>query len=168
MKPKQQLPPATGEGPDVQAYTDLDLDKHIPYRIAHLSNSIRRSTTDRYVRDKDFSGREWRVLAMLGLHGPLTPTQLADLTAMDRATITRAVDRLTELGFCLRQPNQADSRSMWIKLSLDGEQQCSEIIPRLVWSGERCRSLFTKGEQVLLLELLDRLQKALDDGLLMG
>lgn len=146
--------------------TRMDLHAHLPYRLAHLSNLIRRATTDRYVRGMKISAREWRVLGMLGLKGPLTPTQLAELTAMDRATITRASDRLEKLGYCRRIPNEQDSRSFLMILSPEGHRQCEAIIPKMAGSGERCRSVFSAGEQALLLELLDRLQAALDDGLL--
>ena len=144
----------------------MDLHAHLPYRLAHLSNLIRRATTDRYVRGMKISAREWRVLGMLGLKGPLTPTQLAELTAMDRATITRAGDRLEKLGYCRRIPNEQDNRSLLMTLSPEGERQCAAIIPKMARSGERCASVFSAAELALLLELLDRLQASVGDGLL--
>lgn len=151
---------------EVPPTVQVDLHAHLPYRLAHLSNLIRRATTDRYVRGMKISAREWRVLGMLGLKGPLTPTQLAELTAMDRATITRAGDRLEKLGYCRRIPNEQDNRSLLMTLSPEGGRQCAAIIPKMARSGERCRSVFSAGEQALLFELLDRLQTALKDDLL--
>jgi len=151
---------------DVPPIVQMDLHTHLPYRLAHLSNMIRRATTDRYVRGMKISAREWRVLGMLGLKGSLTPTQLAELTAMDPATITRAGDRLEKLGYCRRIPNEQDNRSLLMTLSAEGYRQCTEIIPRMAGSGERCRSVFSAGEQALLFELLDRLQSELESGLL--
>ncbi|MBA2239221.1 MAG: MarR family transcriptional regulator [Lysobacter sp.] len=165
----EQIGQAGDAGPrssDAQGRFQMDLHQHLPYRLAHLSNLLRRATSDCYVRGMKISAREWRVLGMLGLKGPLTPTQLAELTAMDRATITRAGDRLEKLGYCRRIPNEQDNRSFLMTLSPEGDRQCAAIIPKMARSGERCRSVFSAGEQALLLELLDRLQAALDDGLL--
>ncbi len=163
VEPARDTEPRSSDGP---LTVEMDLHSHLPYRLAHLSNLIRRATTDRYVRGMKISAREWRVLGMLGLKGSLTPTQLAELTAMDRATITRAGDRLEKLGYCRRIPNEQDNRSLLMTLSPEGERQCAAIIPKMVRSGERCRAVFSAGEQALLLELLDRLQTALNDGLL--
>ncbi|MDQ3511079.1 MAG: MarR family transcriptional regulator [Pseudomonadota bacterium] len=165
----RQMEQAHDTGPrssDVPPTVQMDLHAHLPYRLAHLSNLIRRATTDRYVRGMKISAREWRVLGMLGLKGSLTPTQLAELTAMDRATITRAGDRLEKLGYCRRIRNEQDNRSLLMTLSPEGERQCAAIIPKMARSGERCRSVFSAGEQALLFELLDRLQTALNDDLL--
>lgn len=106
------------------------------------------------------------MLGMLGLKGPLTPSRLAELTAMDRATITRAGDRLVRLGYCRRIAHGRDNRSRLLTLSAEGERQCAAIIPRMARSGELCRPVFTRAEHLMLLELLDRLQAALADGLL--
>ncbi len=151
---------------DLPSTVPIDLRAHLPYRLAHLSNMMRRATTDCYVRGMKISAREWRVLGMLGLKGSLTPTQLAELTAMDPATITRAGDRLVQLGYCRRIPNDLDNRSLLLTLSPAGHRQCAAIIPKMAGSGDRCRSVFSAGEQALLFELLDRLQRELEGGLL--
>jgi DNA-binding MarR family transcriptional regulator len=165
-KQVERVSDAKAQSSEPEPIVPMDLHAHLPYRLAHLSNLIRRATTDRYVRGMKISAREWRVLGMLGLKGSLTPTQLAELTAMDRATITRAGDRLVKLGYCRRIPNAQDNRSLLMTLSPEGERQCAAIIPKMARSGERCRSVFSAGEQALLFELLDRLQTALTDGLL--
>ncbi len=144
----------------------LDLHEHLPYRLAHLSNLIRRATTDRFVRGTRLSAREWRVLGMLGLKGALAPSRLAALTAMDPATITRAGDRLVKLGYCLRVAHGRDNRSRLLTLTPEGERCCAAIIPRMADSGARCRAVFSRAEHLLLIELLDRLQTALAEGLL--
>lgn len=166
LNPKTNRPHPQGAGDHSPKLPPMDMHSHLPYRLTYLSNLIRRATTDRYVRGMRISAREWRVLGMLGLKGPLTPTELADLTAMDRGTISRAGDRLVKLGYCRRVAHEQDNRSLRLTLSAEGERQCAAIIPRMAHSGERCRSVFSHAEQLLLIELLDRLQAALAEGLL--
>lgn len=139
----------------------VDLELHLPYRLARLSLRIRNATTDRYVRHTGMSAREWRVLGMLGITGSCTPSELANLTGMDRATISRAVARLVKLDCVRRRPNEKDNRSQTIELTPAGDAYCQAIVPRMQHSGEECRSLFSAGEFALLIEFLDRIDSAI-------
>ncbi|KUO52958.1 MAG: hypothetical protein APF82_09245 [Sphingomonadales bacterium BRH_c42] len=142
----------------------MELHAHLPYRLAKLSLRIKNATTDRYVWHTGMSAREWRVLGMLGIVGSRMPSELADLTGMDRATISRATSRLVHLGYVSRLPNQADNRSQTIELTPAGEAYCQAIVPRMEHSGEECRSLFSAGEFALFIEFLDRMDAAIADG----
>lgn len=144
----------------------MELHAHLPYRLAKLSLRIKNATTDRYVRHTGMSAREWRVLGMLGIAGSRTPSELADLTGMDRATISRATSRLMHLGYVNRIPNEADNRSQTIELTPAGEAYCQAIVPRMEHSGEECRSLFSAGEFALFVEFLDRMDAAIADDLI--
>lgn len=142
----------------------MELHAHLPYRLAKLSLRMKNATTDRYVRHTGMSAREWRVLGMLGIAGPRAPSELADLTGMDRATISRATSRLVHLGYISRIPNETDNRSQTIELTLAGEAYCQAIVPRMEHSGEECRSLFSAGEFALFVEFLDRMDAAIATG----
>lgn len=142
----------------------MELHTHLPYRLAKLSLRIKNATTDRYVRHTGMSAREWRVLGMLGIVGPRMPSELADLTGMDRATISRATARLVHLGYVSRIPNETDNRSQTIELTPAGEAYCQAIVPRMEHSGEECRSLFSAGEFALFIEFLDRMDTAIATG----
>lgn len=142
----------------------MDLHTHLPYRLAQISLRIKNSTTDRYVRDTGMSAREWRVLGMLGIMGSRTPSELSELTGMDRATISRATARLVHLDYVRRAPNAADNRSLTVELTPRGETYCRAIVPRMSRSGDECRSLFSTGEFALFVEFLDRIDAAIADG----
>ena len=140
------------------------LQTHLPYRLARLSLQIKNATTDRYVRHTGMSAREWRVLGMLGIAGPRAPSELAELTGMDRATISRATARLAQLGYVIRRPNVIDNRSQTVMLTAAGEAFCEAIVPRMDRSGEECRALFSAAEFALMIEFLDRIDSAIASG----
>lgn len=142
----------------------MDLHKHLPYRLAQISLRIKNATTDRFVRNTGISAREWRVLGMLGIMGSRTPSELSELTGMDRATISRATARLVQLDYVQRTPNTIDNRSLTIALTARGDSYCRAVVPRMARSGAECRSLFTAGEFTLFIELLDRMDTAIADG----
>ncbi|NCP44765.1 MAG: winged helix-turn-helix transcriptional regulator [Sphingomonadales bacterium] len=143
----------------------MNLHSHLPYRFAQLSLRIRRATTERYVRNRDISSREWRTLGMIGIKGPSTPTNLSELTGMDRATITRSTAKLMRLGLLSRSTHESDSRSVLLALTPKGAELCEMIVPKVARSGELAQNLFSPGEFALFLEFIDRLDKAISVGL---
>ncbi len=136
----------------------IDLDQHLPYRVAVLSNTMRQGTTDRYIRNTGMSPREWRVLSLIGLKGPLTPAVIAKMTGMDRATVTRAIAKLISLEYTLKEPHPTDGRSAWIRLTEAGSQKCQQIIPQMQANGADYLAVLSVGERQLFLELIDKLQ----------
>jgi len=146
----------------------MDLHTHLPYRFAQLSLRIRRATTERFVRNRDISSREWQMLGMIGIKGASTPTNLSELTGMDRATITRTTARLVRLGLLSRTTHESDSRSVLLDLTPKGAELCKLIVPKVARSGELAQNLFSPGEFALFLEFIDRLDKAISMGLFEG
>jgi len=55
---------------------------------------------------------EWRCYTLLGQHGPLTASRLAELSGFTTGAITGIVDRLERAGCVRRQPNPKDRRSI--------------------------------------------------------
>lgn len=136
----------------------LDLRAHLPYRIARLANLIRQTTSDTYLVAHGLGGREWRVLGMLGLRGPLSAVQTADLTGMDPATITRAVDRLVAAGLARRNRDPKDRRRSVLSVTAKGRRLCTQALPHMRQENEIYCSLLSTREQQTLFDLLDRLE----------
>lgn len=102
---------------------------------------------------------------MIGIRGPSTPTQLSGLTGMDPATITRAATRLSRLGLLSRSAHESDSRSVLLDLTPRGKELCTRIVPKVERSGDVVRKLYSPAEFALLLELIDRMDDAIAEGL---
>ncbi len=58
------------------------------------------------------SAGEWRCYVLLGEHGSLTASRLAELSGFTSGAITGIVDRLERAGCVRRQPNPDDRRSI--------------------------------------------------------
>ena len=67
----------------------------------------------------------------------MTPAELADHTAVTRATITGLVDTLERAGLVKRTPHQEDRRMMTVELTERGRSRLSDIMPehfrRMAW-----------------------------------
>jgi DNA-binding MarR family transcriptional regulator len=53
-------------------------------------------------------------LSLLGLHGPLTPGRLAELSGLTTGTVTGVIDRLERGGYVRRERDAADRRKVLV------------------------------------------------------
>ena len=123
------------------------LDELLNYRLAQLialsGAPVIRLCEGRY----GISRREWRLLAHLATHGPLSPSALAEQIALDRARTSRAISSLSTKGLVERVALPRDQRRALVALSDKGQALHAELFPQVA-------------------ELNRRLLEALDDGLL--
>nr|AGU10797.1 MarR family [uncultured organism] len=68
------------------------------FRIISLLDLLRRSGTLANRREFGLSGLEWRIMAQVGEHAPLSLNALADLLNLDRGQLSRAVKAMVERG----------------------------------------------------------------------
>lgn len=137
----------------------LDLYNHLPFQIGLLTNIIRQVTSDVYVKKSGLSAREWRVLAMLGCKGVMMPAQVATESGMDRATITRAITKLVNLGYIFTGGDAADRRRKVLYLTEKGVDICNEVRPVMDAKGRAFEEVLTRKELKSYYKIMDKLQK---------
>jgi DNA-binding MarR family transcriptional regulator len=136
-------------------------EKTLAEAAAHLRLVITR--TARRMRQE--AGSELRAssasaLTSVELHGPLTPSELADIERVKRPTATRILSGLEEEGLIVRTPDPKDGRSALISLSAEGRERLRRLRQRKnAYLARRMRDL--EPEQVETLEeaaaILERL-----------
>ncbi|NVJ59335.1 MAG: MarR family transcriptional regulator [Gammaproteobacteria bacterium] len=139
---------------------EIDLTTHLPFRVAVLSNYIKQGSSDRFVAKTQLSSRDWRVISVLAIQGAMTPAQIADLTGLDRPTISRSLKVLLTQNYLQKQPNNLDGRSYVVSLTKQGQLHAQELLPLMQQSDAYFKNLLSMGEQTLLFELLEKLEKA--------
>jgi DNA-binding MarR family transcriptional regulator len=72
-------------------------------RIVGLLDLLRRSGTLANRREFGLSSMEWRIMAQVGEHAPLSLNGLADLLNLDRGQLSRAVKVMVERGLLDRR-----------------------------------------------------------------
>ncbi len=75
--------------------------------------------------------REWRLLATLAEHGPLSPSELAETAQLDRARTSRAIGLLVEKGLLHRQVHAADTRRAQLTLTDEGRHLHAAVFPEV-------------------------------------
>jgi DNA-binding MarR family transcriptional regulator len=100
---------------------------------------------------------EMRVLSNLGSEGPLAAHRIVELTAMDKALVSRVLTTLSHRAYITSSPSKSDPRRRTWRLSRAGQ----ELVKRLQPEWKRRESIIQSGlsaaERVLLAELLDRM-----------
>lgn len=109
-----------------------DLDDLLNYRLMRLfavsGAPVVRLCEGRY----GIARREWRILALLAAHGPLSPSELAGRGDLDRARTSRAIGSLAAKRLVLRAAQRGDARRAVVTLSEAGRQLYDELFPQVV------------------------------------
>lgn len=75
---------------------------------------------DIWLRPMGLSASKWRIIATLASRNMAMMRELADLTTIERTTLTRALDQLEAAGAILRVPDADDKRVVRVALSKRG------------------------------------------------
>ena len=107
----------------------LQLDGYLPYRLSVASNAVSRLIARAYEDRFGLTIPQWRLMAVLGEHGPLTQQAIGARTVMDKVTVSRATQGLVKRRLVQRAPHDVDGRSHHLALSQAGERLYSEVAP---------------------------------------
>jgi len=135
----------------------LSLDGFLPYRLSVLSNAVSRRIADIYEREFDLSVWQWRIMAVLGEHGGLTSTEVAQRTLMDKPTVSRAAASLIERGILSRETDAKDRRRAPLTLTTEGAAIYAAVIPRALECEQELLDALSAEDAATLHRLLTRL-----------
>lgn len=105
----------------------LLLDGFLPYRAARLANALSSRLAERYEARFEISVAEWRIIIHLTQESEISIRDIYTRVDMDRARVTRAVQRLQARGLVSKLVNESDRRLIRLALSDSGRQMANEI-----------------------------------------
>ncbi|MGA0602708.1 MarR family winged helix-turn-helix transcriptional regulator [Caulobacter sp. KR2-114] len=91
----------------------------------HLTSSMalmRDSALDQGLRPLGLSTSRYRVLGVLVRFGRTRMTDLANLTAMDRTSLTRIADQMVQAGLVARTSTPKDRRQVFLEITETGRE----------------------------------------------
>jgi DNA-binding MarR family transcriptional regulator len=140
----------------VQAFR---LEDHLFF---HFSQILARRTRAINARLRPYSldYPRWRVLAVLHEHSGATMGRLADLTSVDRTTLTRTLGLMEKTGLVVRRERESDRRSLVISLTAKGRRLFARILPLALMETDRALIGFSSEE---IGTLRDRLKRMADN-----
>jgi DNA-binding MarR family transcriptional regulator len=126
--------------------------------VIRLANVLRRNSTLVYGRRFGLSQVEWRIVALVGEHGPISLNPLAELMGLDKGQTSRGVSALVARRLVLREYRR-EGRGVRITLTTRGAQIYDELMTSAL---ERNRVLLqgmSQAEKSAFFEILDRLTR---------
>ena len=138
----------------------LKLDGYLPYRLSVAANAVSDLIARAYQARFGLTIPQWRLVAVLGEDGPMTPQALAARTIMDKVTVSRAAAALVERRLAERAPNPTDGRSHRLSLTAAGRDLYEAVAPAALDYERRLLDAFTDSETAAAHALLSRLQAA--------
>ncbi|MGI9365062.1 MAG: MarR family winged helix-turn-helix transcriptional regulator [Rhizobiaceae bacterium] len=109
--------------------SQFDLDSFLPYRLHQASEAVSEAFRSVYRDQYGMSRTEWRVLAHLGQHGPMTATQIGAAAAarLHKTKISRAVRELENRRWLKRTVADKDRRVQLLELTSSGRAAYTKL-----------------------------------------
>ncbi len=141
---------------------DFSLDDHIPFWFARTQMVVHTGANTDGHPDLEalapLSQRDIRVLAMIGVQGTISPSQIANRTGIDRATVARALAVLADKNLIVLLQNAQDGRGKFAGLTKQGADYCEVLYPLMDEYGVFLEEALEPGEKEILFRLLKKLR----------
>jgi len=128
------------------------------YQLGKAVRKLTRAYRDEIAEYKLTHGQFFLIVAIMEEEG-LLPSELAEKTSQDRATITGLVDRLVKDGWIERRPDEIDRRSFRIYLTAYANQNRDSILKLFEKTNQKFLSCFTREEWCQMQGFLNRLEQ---------
>ena len=103
------------------------------------------------------------VLTLVGRHGDMRMSKLAELLAVDMSVTSRHVAHVAARGWIERHPDPADKRSRILHLTPEGQEQLDDLSRRTTQLLAERLADWTDDEVVQLIRLMTRLRASFGD-----
>ena len=132
------------------------LDRHLFYYFSQiLARRQRALNLDLRRFGVDYS--RWRVMAVLNEHAGASMQTLAELTSVDRTTLTHTLRLMETEALIVRRERASDRRSISVSLTPQGRKKLGQILPTVLAQTERALAGFTASEAEQLRRQLARM-----------
>jgi len=133
------------------------LEEFLPYRLAVAAGRVSRLFARKYSEAYGLSIPEWRVLAMVGRFGTLSPSSVGERTTMDKVKVSRAAASLVARGLLKQTPDPSDGRGRRLRLTRKGAAVHRGVVPLACELEGQLAEGLSRSEWSGLLKALDRL-----------
>lgn len=133
------------------------LEDFLPYRLSVAANRVARLFARHYSEAYGLSIPEWRVLAIVGRFGTLSPSAVGDWTAMDKVKVSRAASSLVARGLLRQTQDPEDGRGRLLRLTRKGSAVHDAMVPLACELEGQLAEGMSRSEWNALLKALDKL-----------
>jgi DNA-binding MarR family transcriptional regulator len=146
---RREIPVANGQA--------FRLEDFLPYRLSVAANRVSRLFARRYSEAYGLGIPEWRVLAIVGRFGTLSPSAVGEWTTMDKVKVSRAAASLVGRGLLKQTQDPQDGRGRLLRLTRKGTSVYEGMVPLACELEGQLAQGMSRAEWSALLKALDKL-----------
>ncbi len=105
------------------------LEDFLPYRLAVAAETVSRLISRKHLVKSGLGMPEWRLVAVVGRFGVLSPTMAGEQTAMDKVKVSRAAASLVSSGLLRQTQDPDDGRGRLLRLTRKGSALYADLAP---------------------------------------
>lgn len=139
----------------------FEIESHVFYLFTQILGRRNLALAEK-LKPLGISVPQWRILAVLQERAGCTMNELADVSTIDRTTLTRALDRMAETGLVARRGDARDRRSVRLSLTAAGKDAFRRVLPLVIEQNERAMRGFAPDEVAGFRARLHRMVRNLD------
>ncbi len=140
----------------------LVLEEFFPYRLSVLAQDVSESVAEIYTGKFKLKRAEWRVVAALGQHQPMSAKAITAHTCMEKMPVSRAITVLKDRGLVVQAVDDRDRRYSQLSLTESGMALYNEIVPWVLGREQALLDEFDSQERALIESLFERLHRRVD------
>jgi DNA-binding MarR family transcriptional regulator len=139
----------------------IRLAEFLPYRFGALGHRLTLSEAELRAGPVPITLPEWKVLAIVADRGPVMPVEICRLGTQPKASVSRLVARLLEIGLIARRPRAGDGRTFELSLTAKGRRVYGGLAPRARRLEARIDEALSPRERVELERLIAKIERSL-------
>lgn len=136
-----------------------ELDDHLPYRIAVISNILQLGRDIEIRKITDLGSRELRVLLNIGTYSPVSAAQIAFQTKLDSYTVSRGVKTLLNQELIEKRSLPNNKKEKLLYLTRKGKALYDQVTESLKRRDEQFASFLTEKQRQSLIKNLQKLEQ---------
>jgi DNA-binding MarR family transcriptional regulator len=109
---------------------EFRLEDFLPYRLSVASDTVSRLVFRSHLAQPGLGMPEWRLMAVIGRFGVLSPTVAGERTSMDKVKVSRAAASLVARGLLRQTQDPDDGRGRLLRLTRKGTTMYTSIVPQ--------------------------------------
>lgn len=146
--------------PRPPAQPTFDFSRYLPYHLSFPVGTISRVLGKAMESRFGLKSTHWRIVALLGSHGPVSTRDLSRYLSSERSAVSRATTDLIARGYVLRVVHPVDRRLLMLHFSASGKR-LFERMSAVALDFEKALLAEVSAEEVAILDrALQKLRQA--------
>jgi len=133
---------------------EYTLNSSIGFRLSRTANIVHAGFS-KCLESIGVAPEQFATLRIISEDGEITQSEIAEILAKGKPTISRALDALEKKGLIIRERKDEDRRIKPIHLTPKGHEILGQVIPKALSFNDAIRARLTPGEIETFFHVLD-------------